>query len=96
VKRWVMEILEEIANELRVNKDVLAKDSLKLFLQRELLDVEAQMFKITHRHGIKSVFEFDEQLKAGKVREEDIMDDFMELDHLEVRRDEVLRAMKKI
>jgi hypothetical protein len=91
-----MEILEEIANELRVNKDVLAKDSLKLFLQRELLDVEAQMFKITNRRGIRSVLEFDEQLKAGKVHEEDIMDDFMELDHLEARRDELLRAMKKI
>jgi hypothetical protein len=91
-----MEILEEIANELRVNKDVLAKDSLKLFLQRELLDVEAQMFKITNRHGISSVLELDEQLKAGKVHEEDIMDDFMELDHLEARRDELLRAMKKI
>jgi hypothetical protein len=91
-----MEILEEIANELRVNKDVLAKDSLKLFLQRELLDVEAQMFKITNRRGIRSVLELDEQLKTGKAHEEDIMDDFMELDHLEVRRDELLRAMRKI
>jgi hypothetical protein len=91
-----MEILEEIANDLRVNKDVLAKDSLRLFLQRELLDVEAQMFKITNRHGIRSVLELDEQLKTGKVHEEDIMDDFMELDHLEARRDELLRAMKKI
>ena len=91
-----MEILDEIANALRVNKDVLAKDSLRLFLRRELLDVEAQMFRITNRHGIKSVFEFDEQLKAGKVHEEDIMDDFMELDHLEARRDELLRAIKKI
>jgi hypothetical protein len=91
-----MEILEEIANDLRVNKEALAKDSLKLFLQRELLDVEAQMFKITTRHGIKSVVEFDEQLTAGKVHEEDVLDDFMELDHLEARRDELLRAMNKI
>lgn len=91
-----MEILDEIANDLRVNKDVLAKDSLRLFLQRELLDVEAQMFKITNRHEIKSVLEFDEQLRAGRVHEEDILDDFMELDHLEARRDELLKAMKKI
>jgi hypothetical protein len=91
-----MEILEEIANELRVNKDVLAKSSLEVFLQRELLDVEAQMFKICARHGVKSVLDFDEILKAGKVQEEDILDDFMELDHLEARRDELLRAMEKI
>jgi len=80
-----MEILEKIANELGVNKDVLAKNSLEAFLRKELLDVEAQMFKITARHSIKSVLEFDELLRTGKVMEEDIMDDYMELDHLEAR-----------
>ena len=91
-----MEILDEIASELGVSKDVLAKNSLEVFLRKELLDVEAQMFKITTRQGVKSVLEFDELLKAGKVVEEDILDDFMELDHLESRRDELLRAMKKL
>jgi len=91
-----MEILEKIANELGVNKDVLAKNSLEAFLRKELLDVEAQMFKITAQHGIKSVLEFDELLRTGKVREEDIMDDYMELDHVEARRDELMRAMKKL
>lgn len=91
-----MEILDEIANELRVNKDALAKDSLEVFLQKELLDVEAKMFKITAKHGVKSVLEFDELLKKGKVLEEDILDEFMELDHLESRRDEIMRAIKKL
>lgn len=91
-----MEILDEIASELGVSRDVLAKNSLEVFLRKELLDVEAQMFKITTRQGVKSVLEFDELLKAGKVVEEDILDDFMELDHLESRRDELLRAMKKL
>ena len=91
-----MEILEEIASELRVSKDVLAKDSLEVFLRKELLDVEARMFKISARHGVRSVLEFDELLRSGKVIEEDILDDFMELDHLESRRDELMRAMKKL
>jgi hypothetical protein len=91
-----MEILDEIANELRVSKEVLAKNSLEVFLQNELLDVEAHMFKITARHGVKSVLEFDELLKAGKVLEEDVLDDFMELDHLEARRDELLRAIHRL
>lgn len=91
-----MEILDEIASELRVSKDALAKNSLEVFLQKELLDVEAKMFKITTRHGVKSVLEFDEMLRTGKVMEEDIIDDFMELDHLEARRDALMRAMKKL
>jgi hypothetical protein len=45
-------------------------------LEPFLPDVEAQMFKITTRHGVKSVLEFDELLKAGKIMEEDILDDF--------------------
>jgi len=91
-----MEILEKIADELGVNKGVLAKNSLETFLRKELLDVEAQMFKIAANHNIKSVVEFDELLRTGKVMEEDVMDDYMELDHLEARRDELMRAMKKL
>jgi hypothetical protein len=61
-----------------------------------LSDIEAEMFKIASKHGIKSVLEFDELLKKGKVKEEDIIDDFMDLDYLESKRDEFLKAMEKI
>ncbi len=91
-----MEILTEVANDLKINKEALARSSLKIFLNKELSDIEAEMFKIASKHGIKSVFEFDELLKKGEVREEDIIDDFMELDYLESRREEFLKAMEKI
>ena len=91
-----MEILEELANDLKINREDLARNSLKFFLGKELSDTEAEMFKIANRQGIKSVLEFDELLKVGKVKEEDIMDDYMELDYLEARRDDLLRAIKKL
>lgn len=91
-----MEILEEVANDLNINKEILARNSLKVFLNKELSDIEAKMFKIASKHGIKSVLEFDELLKKGKVLEEDIIDDFMELDYLESRRDELLKAIGKV
>ena len=91
-----MEILTEVANDLKINKEALARSSLKIFFNKELSDIEAEMFKIASKHGIKSVLEFDELLKKGKVMEEDIIDDFMELDYLESRRDEFLKAMEKI
>lgn len=40
--------------------------------------------------------ELDDKLKKGEVSEEDILDDFQELDYLEARRDELLAAMKKL
>jgi len=91
-----MEILTEVANDLKINKEVLARNSLNIFLNKELRDTEAEMFKITSKHGTKSVHEFDELLKKGKAVEEDIIDDFMELDYLESRRDELLKAIEKI
>ncbi len=66
------------------------------FLNKELSNTEAEMFKIATRHGIKSVLEFDELLKGGKVKEEDIIDDFMEFDYLEARRDELLKVIEKL
>lgn len=91
-----MEILEEVANDLKIDREMLARNSLKFFLNKELSDTEAEMFKIATRHGIKSVSEFDELLKGGKVKEEDIIDDFMEVDYLEARRDELLKVIEKL
>ncbi len=91
-----MEILEEVANDLKIDREMLARKSLKFFLSKELSSTEAEMFKIATRHGIKSVLEFDELLRGGKVKEEDIIDDFMEFDYLESRRDDLLKAMGKL
>lgn len=62
-----MEILDEVANDLKINKEDLARDSLKFFISNELSDTEAEMFKIAIRYGIKSVLEFNELLKAGSI-----------------------------
>ena len=91
-----MEILEEVASDLKIGREILARDSLKVFLSKELSDDEAEMFKIATRHGIKSVLEFDELLRRGKVKEEDIIDDFMEFDSLEARRDTLLKVIEKL
>ena len=91
-----MEILEEVANDLKIDREMLTRNSLKFFLNKELSNTEAEMFKIATRHGIKSVIEFDELIKGGKVKEEDIIDDFMEFDYLESRRDDLLKAIGKL
>ncbi len=91
-----MEILEEVANDLKIDREMLARNSLRFYLNKELSNTEAEMFKIATRNGIKSVVEFEELLRRGKVREEDIIDDFMEFDYLESRRDELLKAIEKL
>lgn len=82
-----MEVIDEAASALKMDRDALAKASLKAFLDKELRCVEAEIYEIGARHCIKSIFELDIKLKKGDVREEDILDDFQELDYLEARRD---------
>jgi len=35
-------------------------------------------------------------LKRGEITEEDVLDDFMELDYLESKRDDLQKAMERI
>lgn len=91
-----MQIFEEVAKVLNMNQEGLQRESLRTFLERELRNIEAEIYKIGTKHGIKSIFELDEKLKRGAITEEEMMDDFMELDYLESKRDDLLKAMEKM
>jgi hypothetical protein len=91
-----MEVIDKIASTLKMDRDVLAKASIKVFLERELRCIEAEIFEIGSRHGVRSIFELDDKLKKGEFKEADILEDFQELDYLESRRDELLSAMKSL
>ena len=91
-----MQVFQEVAKALNINQEGLEKDSLKTFLEKELRNIEAEIYRIAARHGIKSILELDEKLRKGEVTEEEIRDDFMELDYLESRKDSILSALEKI
>ncbi len=90
------EVIDEIADVLKMDRNVLARASIKAFLERETRCTEAEIHEIGARHGVGSIFELDDKLKKGEVREEAIRDYFQELDYLESRRDGLLKAMKKL
>jgi len=91
-----MEVIDEVASALKMDRDILARSSIKAFLEKELRCIEAEIFEIWAKHGVNSIFDLDDKLKKGGVREEDVLDDFQELDYLESRRDELLAAMKSL
>ena len=91
-----MQIIEEVAKSLSMNREKLERESLKTFLEKELRNIEAEIYKIGAKHGIRSIFELDEKLKRGTITEEEMRDDFMELDYLESKRDDLLKVMGRI
>ena len=90
------EVIDEVASVLKMDRGVLARASIKAFLEKELRCTEAEIYEIGARQGVRSVVELDEKLKRGEVGEEAIRNDFQEMDYLESRRDELLNAMKKL
>ncbi len=91
-----MEVIDEVADVLKMDRDSLARASIKAFLERELRSVEAEIYEIEAKHGVRSILELEEMLKRGEVREIDIFEDFQELDYLEGRRDDILAAMESL
>jgi len=91
-----MQTIEEIAKTLDLDPVELERESLKSFLGKELRNIEVEIYKIGNKHGVKSVLELDERLKRGEIKEEDILEDFMELEFLETRREKILKALEKV
>lgn len=91
-----MQTIEEIAKTLDIDPVELEKESLRCFLQKEIRNLEVEIYRIGNKHGVKSVLELDEKLKKGKIKEEEMLDDFMELEFLETKREKLLKALEKV
>ncbi len=60
-------------------------------VSKELMELNTQIFEITNRYQVASVEEMEAQYELGQLKEADSWDDFQRLDHLEYRRDQLLR-----
>jgi hypothetical protein len=91
-----MQILEEAAKALNMAPEELERKSIKTFMEKELTQIEAEIFLIGAKHGVKSVLELDARLQRGEMTEEELLDDFMEFDFLESRRNELIKVLGKL
>jgi len=88
--------IEEIAKTLDLDPIELEKKSLRFFLEKELRNTEVEIYKIGNKHGVESVLKLDEKLKRGEIKEEDMLEDFMEFEFLEKRKEKILKALEKV
>jgi len=87
--------LELLAKEFNLTEDMLIKEGLKIFLERKLRDIKTEIFKITGKYNIKSIQEFEELYKKGKVEEKDSWEDYKKLDHLEFKKDQIEKLLSE-
>jgi len=91
-----MATLEKLAKDLHMKPNDLMRESLEVFPGRKLKVVEAELFLLAKRYGVKDVFEFDKMVREGRFHEEDAFEDYFNFDNLEAERDLILENLEKI
>lgn len=91
-----MTTIDIVAKELHMKPDELLHESIRTYLDRRLSKVEAEIFLLVKRYGVKDVFELDTKVKDGLINEEDAHDDYFNLDNLEADRDKIKRLLEEL
>ncbi len=88
--------LREIALELGLEPEDLEKESMEIYLAQKIRHIEAEIFRIGSKHGVKNVFEMDKMVQTGKIHEKNSWEDFFELDNLETERVKLKKALENL
>lgn len=91
-----MAVIDIIAKELHMNPKELLKESLKTYLEKRLSKIEADIFLIAKRYGVKNVFELDAKVKKGFISEKEAYDDYFALDNLEAEREKIKKYLERL
>ncbi|HLP48491.1 MAG TPA: hypothetical protein VK186_14570 [Candidatus Deferrimicrobium sp.] len=87
-----MTVIEETAETLHMKPDVLLKESLEFYIEQKISAIEADIFLIAKKYGVKDVFELDKRIEEGLISETEAYDDYFHLDHLEAERKKLKRV----
>jgi len=86
-------MLKAVAQELHLSQEELLKQATRSLLERQLREVKAEIFQITGRYGVSSVEEMEARYRDGTLEEADSWRDLQRLDHLEYKRDRLLKLL---
>lgn len=86
-----------IAKKLNIKPSELQKKSLKVFFERELLNLKTELLSLAMKYGLKDVKSFEGAVKKGKIHEtSETREDFFRLDYLEKRIEIINDFLKSI
>ena len=81
-----MAVIDTVAKELHMKPKELLKESLRTYLEKRLSKVEADIFLLVKKYGVKDVFELDAKVKEGFLSEKEAYEDYFVFDGLEAER----------
>lgn len=91
-----MTVVDMVAKEFHLNPKELIADSLRTYLHQRFSKIEADIFIIAKKYGVKDVFELDSKVKKGLISEKDAYDDYFALDNLEADRERIKKLLELV
>jgi len=92
----VQMVIKTTAEELGLSQDDLMLQGVRQFLERQLREVQAQIFQITGPYRITGVEEMEDRYRSGELEEATSWRDLQRLDHLEYKRDRLLKLLENL
>ncbi len=74
--------VKQIAQEFALSEEELLRQSLRAFLLDKMRVLESERRARCAKFSVTSLEEMDELIKNGSVEEEDILEDFQNVDYL--------------
>ncbi len=91
-----MTIIEKAASEFNISPDSLLRESLESFLKQKYSKVEAEMFLISKKYGVRDIFEMEEKISQGNISENIGYDDFFLFDNLQAEKEKIENLLREI
>ena len=85
-----------IAKEFAITEEELQRKSLRAFLLEQLRMLEADRKARCAKFGVKDLWEMEALFVEGKVEEEDMIEDFQEVDYLTDRVERIKAMLEEL
>ncbi|MBI5651220.1 MAG: hypothetical protein HZC40_12370 [Chloroflexi bacterium] len=77
--------MRQIAHELAISEDQVAHKALRALVRAKIHAYNAERRARCAKFGVTSLQEMDALIRAGKIAEDEILDDFQNVDYLTSR-----------
>ncbi|MGA9348325.1 MAG: hypothetical protein WBW48_05910 [Anaerolineae bacterium] len=91
-----MVAVKQIAKEFALSEKELLQQSLRAFLLDRMQLLESERRVRCAKFGVSSLEEMDELIRKGSVEEEDILEDFQNVDYLTTQIERIQELLEEL
>ncbi|MCX9083254.1 MAG: hypothetical protein OIN87_00460 [Candidatus Methanoperedens sp.] len=88
--------LHNISKEMGLKEDEIVTGGIRAYIRLEPGKIEAQLYSLYRKYGIKSTADLEHKIEKGTVVESDVFEDLTRIDYLEAEKNKLQRLIKAI